>query len=200
MPRPYKGDAAEILTFNPYVFMMKQPACATWIAAIILAWSTIEAFLSALYANLVFGDEMPRGMTGSIVLEAFEKTIGFPMKRKLILEAIETRLGKSAKDDFSKVLKKVHEAYDSRNNIAHARWALAKDTNELVKSATLLSREEPLVFEVDDLKPILEKLQRTYAEIATHYSNNIKPKLAPPTELGNLLAQMWLADNVKDGG
>ena len=194
MPKPYKGDEAEILLFNPYAFMMKQPACAMWIAAIALAWTTIEAFLSALYVNLVFSDEMPRGLTGGIVLEAFEKTPGLGTKRKLILEATETRLGKAAKDDFSKILQKVQDAYDARNKIVHARWAMVKDTHELVKRPTILSRDEPLLYDVDDLKPTLEKLQKTYNEIITYYADKIRPKFAPPSELGNLLAQMYAAE------
>ena len=191
MPKPYKGKSASALTFNPNDLIKHQSECAAIIGAIALEWSAIEALLSTLYVMIVFGDRDDTDLAESIVLEAFEATAQFGTKRKLLLNATETRVNKDMADDFSKVLHELQEAYEARNKVVHARWSVATEApHDLVRQSTLLSRDKPMSYTKADLIPTVRKIVNAYATLAKFFFNELRPKLKP-SPLVELLTRMY---------
>lgn len=120
MPQPL----SKITNNLSYAFgttpLSSRPELLSLIAEIIAGWAATEAYLGAVFANLI-GAQRP------VTMEMYAAFDSFAVQKKMLLTAAEKMLGPRYFKVFGYTMSAINRAYDQRNKLAHCILGVSHD-------------------------------------------------------------------------
>lgn len=117
MPQPVHFSQHIPFHFTPLA-LLKRPVLASYMTAIAMQWTEIQARIATLLVALLEGE----AKTGIAMYFAITSDGG---KRAVIDTICDLKLEKAQKEEFQRILRKVGEREVERNRIVHGAWGIS---------------------------------------------------------------------------
>lgn len=133
----------------------------------------LEMLLSLSYSLLVFGNRPESDQAEVIVIEGFESLATWNAKANLMTAAAKFRFGEETAKDLTKLLKKLRNIQERRNNVVHARWFTSKtEPGKWIRKRTFLGTHGAQVYDAacfttlsDDIRSGMTMLNNFFAKL-----------------------------------